>query len=159
MPEGGAGKRDVGDEIARLQNVFQMWRVTRQQIQLADRYIALALRAEDVDARLQRHHGDCHIRRMGCDALVAGAENGMGAIMAADRSASRTGRALVALGKGKIAEIRTPGTLQQIAAGSGHVAELGRCAGEQCLREHRIVAQDVGVVGQLGIAHHCADAE
>ena len=70
----------------------------------------------------------------------------------------RPGLALVAGHRG-VAEIHAARPLQQVAGGRRHVAQLCRSAGEDRLRQHRIVALHGRVVGEIGVAHRGADLQ
>ena len=71
--------------------------------------------------------------------MFAGAEDGERAVAAGDRRAAGAGLALVA-GHGGVAEVHAPRALQEIAGRRRHVAQLGRCAGENRLRQHGIIS-------------------
>ena len=141
----GWRQRDADDHVARLQNGFAVGSGAGQQIKFVNWNAALALCSLDLNCRLKRGERNVLVGRIGCDAVLAGAEDGERAVVAVDCGAAGAGFALVA-GVGGVAEIDAAGALQQIAAGGGHVAKLRRCAGEQSLREHRVVALHGGVV-------------
>ncbi|MNO72895.1 hypothetical protein D3C76_638510 [compost metagenome] len=72
----------------------------------------------------ERRQCNAHVRGMGGDAGIAGAENGMDTVQACTRWASAARFALVA-GCAGVVEVIATGTLQQVAAGAGHVPQLG----------------------------------
>jgi hypothetical protein len=80
-------------------------------------------------------------------------ENALG-----QRPTTGTGTALVAGHRG-IVEIRTAGALHQIAGGCGPVAQLSRCTGQQCARQHPVVPPDPFIRRKIGVAHECPDAQ
>jgi len=69
-----------------------------------------------------------------------------------------SGLALVA-GHGCIAEVHAAGSLQQVAGGRRQVAKLRRCARQQGLREHRIIALHLRVVREIRIPDGGADLQ
>src|SRR6516225_6207519 len=68
------------------------------------------------------------------------------------RSAAAARFALVAFTPGRVAKVVAPGSLQNIAAECGHIADLGACREIKCLDHDRIVAPDIWMVGDGG---HC----
>jgi hypothetical protein len=112
---------------------------------------ARALLADDFDGRVESHQGLGEVPRIGRDALVADAEDGMRAVESLHRGTARAWVALVAFGIGRVAEIGATGALQDISAQARHVPQL--LAGGELERacERREVADHVGVAG--GIRH------
>src|SRR6266478_699156 len=91
------------------------------------------------------------------DAVVAHTEHGVHPIEAFERRATRFGHALVA-GLRRVIEVGATRALQQVAAGRGLVAKLGRRAGENSLREQRIAPAHAHVGGSRVISTSCAGA-
>jgi hypothetical protein len=60
-------------------------------------------------------------------------------------------------GRGDIVEIQAARSLQQVAAGRGHVAQLLRGAGENGTPEQRITCLNLRVIGEIGIGNERAD--
>ncbi len=73
------------------------------------------------------------------------------AVEAVDGRTAGAGLALVA-GEGGVAEVDAAGALQEVAAGGGHVAQLRGRAGEDGLGEDGVVAEDGGVMRDIGVA-------
>ena len=92
------------------------------------------------------------------DAGIAGAQDGVHAVVAADRSAAGTRLAFVARRR-QVVEIGAACALQEIAADGRHVAQLLRGACHDRARKHRIAPLDQRVVGEIGVAHERADAK
>ena len=82
------------------------------------------LRPAHLDGGVERNQRDREVRGVGGDAMLARAEHGMPAVLAADRGAAGARRALVAGGVADIAEIRAAGALQEVAAHRRLVAHL-----------------------------------
>ena len=142
----------MGDQIAGLQHGLVLRRGARQQEKSVNRHLPLALRALHHDHRLQRRQRHIHVRRIGGDAVIAGAENGQMAVGALDRGATAARLALVARHI-RIAEVSAAGALQQGAAGAGHIAQLRRRAREQRLGQHRVIALHNWMMGEVAVAH------
>ena len=68
--------------------------------------------------------------------------------MTGDCWASATGFALVAR-HGGVAEVDAAGSLQQVSADGGHVADLRRRALQDRLRQNRIILLYLGVVREI----------
>ena len=154
----GRRKRDVRDQVARLEHRFALRRVAGQKMKVADRDRARALRSLHVDRRFQRRHRHAHVRRVGRDAMFARAEDGERAVAAGDGRAAGPGLALVAGHRG-VAEIHAARSLEQVAGSRRHVAKLRRCAGEKGLRQHRIISLHRRMVGEIRIANRGADLQ
>jgi len=92
------------------------------------------------------------------DAVVAHTEHGVHPIEAFERRATRSRHALVA-GLGRVIEVGATHALQQVAAGRGLVAKLGRRAGENGLREQRITPAHAHVDGSRAVGDQRADAQ
>ena len=103
-------------------------------------------------------HRDAHIRRVGGDALAAGPQNGMDAVVAVHRRAARPRLALVA-GRRRVPEVVAARPLQDIPAGRRHVAELGDGPLQNRLGQHRVVLDDGGVVRQVRVGDQRADPQ
>src|SRR6266550_1963 len=87
---------------------------------------------------LKGSQGDAHVARVGGDALVALAKDGMDTIKSVERAATAAWIAFVALRKGRVVKIVTAGALQKIAAYCGHVAELRAGPGEERFAQNRV---------------------
>ena len=85
---------------------------------------ALPAGAAHLDDGIERNQRDREVGRMGGDAVLARAEHGVPAVLAADRGAAGARRALVAGGVADIAKIGAAGALQEIAAHRRLVAHL-----------------------------------
>ena len=88
--------------------------------------------------------------------MLARAEDGEHAIVARDRRAAAAWLAFVAGHRG-VAKVNAPRALQQIAGRRRHVAKLRRGAGQNGLRQNRVVCLTVRVVGKVGIANRGAN--
>lgn len=108
--------------------------------------------------RLQRRQRHAQVGWMYRHAVFAGAENRMVAVQPAACGAAAARLALVAW-RGGVVEILAAGTLQQVAAGAGHVAQLRRGAGEDRLDEQGIIRLDGGMPGQFGVADQGPDQQ
>ena len=92
----------------------------------------------DLDDGLERRQRHAHVGRVGGDAVLAGAEDRVDAVDAADAPGSRVpGLALVA-GRGGVVEVVAARALQQVAAVGRHVAQLRRGAGQDRPGEQRV---------------------
>src|SRR5262245_53530054 len=87
----------------------------------------------DLDRRIERDQGLREIARIGRNASIAGSEHGMRAIETVECRAAGARIALVALGIGDVAKVRTTGALQDIAPERRHVADLRACRKPQRL--------------------------
>jgi hypothetical protein len=90
--------------------------------------------------------------------MLAGAEDCEHAVDAADRRAAAARLALVAW-RARVVEIEAARSLQQVAAGRDHVAQLLRSSGEDCAGEQRIAGLDLRVPGEIAVRHQGADAQ
>ena len=142
----------MGDQVARLEHGLTLRRVSRQEMEIANRNAALALAAAHMDRCFQRGHGDVHVGGIRCDAMLARAKDRETAIEAIDRRATRARLALVARHRG-VAEIDATRPLQQVAAGRGHIANLRRVRRLESLRKERGNSCAREVMGQVRIAH------
>jgi hypothetical protein len=95
------------------------------------------MRTEHTNGRVECGERDAHVRWVGGDAGVRGAENRMHPVESVDRIAAVVRLPLVA-SRRPVVEVVAPGTLQEIAADGGHVANLPGCAGKNGLGQHRI---------------------
>jgi hypothetical protein len=111
------------DDLPGLEIRIQMRFIARQTMKIFEAYLPLAPFIGDTYLGFQSRQRDAHVRGMDGDAVFAGAQNGMHAIVTVNRRATAAGFAFVA-GSGQVVEIRTPGALQQISAIGGHVADL-----------------------------------
>src|SRR5262245_47715060 len=95
---------------------------------------------------------------MNRDALIAGAENGVNAIETVDRGAAGAWFAFVTR-RGRVVEVVTTRSLQQIPAVGGHIAELRGCAGQDRSRKKRVPVFHLFVVRGVGVRHERAEAK
>src|SRR5579863_6341537 len=91
-------------------------------------------------------------------ARVTRAKDRMETILALERAAPRPRQSFVA-GKSGAAKINAARALKQIAANSGHVAHLGRSAGENRFRDRRQSTAYDGMIGHIAHARECADRD
>jgi hypothetical protein len=99
---------------------------------------------------------DILIRWIGSDAVFTRAKDGKRSIVTANRGTSCARLALVARMR-RIAEVHAAGALQQVARRRCHVAQLRRCAGEQRLREHRIIPLDSRMMSDRRVSRQRAE--
>jgi hypothetical protein len=92
------------------------------------------------------------------DAVLAGAQDGVNAVEAGERRAAGAGATLVAWFRDVI-EIIAAGSLEQIAAGRGLVAQLCTGAGQQRTAEDAIALPDPPVGGEIAIANQRSNAQ
>ena len=95
---------------------------------------------------------------MGRDAVIADAQYGMGTVEPLEGGAAGTGLPFVARRR-RVVEIRAVRPLEQVTADGGHVAELGRRAGQNGFREERIPALDFFMVGHIRVRGEGAETE
>ncbi len=154
---GGGGEADGGDEFAGGEDGLALGGRAGEEVEVGERDFARAVRAFDLDDGVEGGEGDAEVGRVGGDAVLAPAEDGVEAVLAAERVAAGTGIALVA-GAGGVVEIGAAGALEQVAGQGGGVAELRRGAREQGFGDGREAAGEGWVVGQVGVADQGADA-
>src|SRR3954451_15930022 len=80
----------------------------------------------------------------------------VGPVESIERGAARSGVALVAIAVTHVTEISASSTLQHVAAERRHVAELWTCGELERLGDNRIIALDIGVVGDGRYPRHRA---
>ena len=119
---------------------------------------ALAIRTGRQHARIKRGQCNTHVGRMRGDAMLARAEDRVHAVDAGDGRAAAARLALVAW-RSRVVEIEAARSLQKIAAGRGHIAQLLRGSGEDRAGKQRIARLDVRVVGEIAIGNQRADAQ
>ncbi len=146
--EGGAGHRDPGDELARPQGVLDVGRGPGQRVEGLQRHGPGTAGGAQVHHCVQSDQRDGQVAGMGSDACVARAEHGVAAVDPLQRRAAAAGLTLVARRR-DVAEVAAPGALQQVAADARHVAQLGRRAQLQRLRDHRVVLPHGGIGGYV----------
>src|SRR3982751_1341282 len=123
------------DEVAGFKNCFAMRRASGQEMKIAERYCARALRSLHMNSRFQRCHRHTHVRWIRRNALIAGSENGERAIASGDGRTTSSRLAFIARHRG-ITKIDTPRSLQKVPSGGSHVTKLTRGACENRLREN-----------------------
>src|SRR5205814_1525749 len=123
-------------------------------MKIRERNFAFAFWTAHVDERIER--GQCYapIARMSGNALFALAEDGMNPIVAVNRAAAAARIPFIARWKRRVVEIIAAGSLQKIAADSGHVAQLWARTGQQRFTQNRITRFDQRVLSQIGITDH-----
>src|SRR2546422_160522 len=114
----------------------------------ADGDRARTLGALHMDRRFQCHHRHAHVRGVGGDAVCARAQDSEHAVGGGDRRAAGSGFSFVAR-HGGVAEVHAARALQEIAGRGRHVAELGRCTGENRLRQHGIISLHRLMMGEI----------
>ena len=149
---------DRGDDLVGTQIAVDLRRVAGQAVEVGEGDAALARRAGRQHARIKRGQRNAHVGRMRGDAMFAGAEDRVHAVDTADRRAAAARLALVAW-RARVVEIEAARSLQQVAAGRGHVAQLLRSAGEDGAGEQRIAGLDLRVPGEIAVRHQGADAQ
>jgi hypothetical protein len=149
---------DRGDELVGAQVAVDLRRVAGQAVEVGEGDAALARRAARQHARIKRGQRNAHVGRMRGDAMFAGAEDRVHAVDAADRRAAAARLALVA-SRARVVEIEAARSLQQVAAGRGHIAQLLRRSGEDGAGEQRIAGLDLRVPGEIAVRHQSADAQ
>src|SRR5690606_31043907 len=90
------------------------------------------------------------------DAGCAGSQNRVDTVEALPRRAAGTRLALVARRAG-VVEVVAARALQQVAARTGHVAQLWRGAGQDGLGQQRVTLFYQRVPGQIGVAYQRSD--
>ena len=133
-------------------------RVAGQAMELGECDRALAGRAGHMHLRLQHRQRHAHVRGMRGDAGIAGPEDRVHPVEAVDRRAAAAWLALVARRR-HVIEVVAARSLQQIAAGRCHVAQLLRGAGQDRARQDRIALLDQRVIGEVGVRHEGTDAQ
>jgi hypothetical protein len=149
---------DGNDDLAVAHGVVALGVVAGQTVEIGEGNVAPAFRALDFDHGCEGGERHAHVRRVGGDAVFAGAEDGVDAVDAADRAAAGAGVALVA-GRRGVVEIVAAGPLQEVSAGRGGVPELRRGAGEDGAGEQRKALGDRWVIGKRGVGDERADAQ
>ena len=72
---------DGGDHFAVHQDGVELRLVAGQPVKIRDRHDAVALWSAEHDAGIERGKGNVHVRWVDCNALVAGAEDGVRAVV------------------------------------------------------------------------------
>src|SRR5262249_47196135 len=91
--------------------------------------------------------------------VIARAEHGMHAVVSVHRGAAGARVALVALGIGDITEIGAAGALEHVAREARHIADLRARGERKRLRDHRIAAANLLMIGSLRHAYQAAKPE
>ena len=115
---------DSCDHLIWFEHRFDVRRVAGQPVQFHQRHRALSVCPTHLDGCIERDQRNREIGRIGGDAVLAGAEQRMPAILAANGGAAGARRTLVAGGVADIAEVWTASALQKVAAHGGLVAHL-----------------------------------
>src|SRR5216683_2019748 len=117
-----------------------------------------ALAVDRLDLGIERPHRDRHIRWMRRDAVLAGAQDRVNAVEAGKRRAAGARTTLVA-GFCDVVEIIAAGSLEQIAAGRGLVAQLRAGTSQQRTAEDAITLPHAPVGGEIAIANQRSNAQ
>src|SRR6185295_2012542 len=118
---------DIDKHLSCLQNGFDLRRLTRKAVKLAEWHLPTSSRAFQMDDGVKRQQSDSEVGRVSCDAMLTAAQNRVESIGAFASSAATTRPAFVARKPG-FAEVRAAGALQQVSTDCRHIAELGRGA-------------------------------
>ena len=146
----------MSNQISRFQYCLTLRRVSGQNVEVSDRNTSLTLGPAYMDRRSECGHRDVHIRRIRGNAVFARAENGQTPVGSGDRGATRPRLTFVAWHRG-VAEIHTPGPLEEIASGRRHVSKLNRRATENCFGKNGVVLTDERVVREIRVANYSPD--
>src|ERR1700758_1915563 len=92
------------------------------------------------------------------NAMLAGAEDRVHAVDAADGGAAATGLALIAR-RARIVKIEAARPLQQVATGRRHIAQLLRGTSEYRAPNQRIARLDLRVPGEIAVRNQRTDAQ
>lgn len=149
---------DCGDDLASVEVGVTLRRIAGQPVELRERDHAVAKRATDMNLRVQQRQRHAYVGRVRRDAGVAGAEDGVHAILAVDGGAAAARLALIA-GRRCIVEVAAARALQEVAARRRHIAQLLRSAGHDRAGENRIALLHLGVIGEIGVAYERSDTE
>ncbi len=153
------GQRYGRYEFARLQRMFDMRRIPRQQVEISyGNGTARPVRGHCIHRRIQHAHRHGHVGRMLRDAGVAGADDRQTAADPLQRAASAARLPLVA-GHADVVKIGAAGALKQVSGGRCLVAQLARCPRKQRAAEHCIVAPYHFVRRKCRVANHCPDPQ
>ena len=145
------------DHLAGLQHALAVGRVARQAMKRFKRDLAPARLAFDLDDGVERDQRHAEIGRMGRDAALAPAQDGVQPVVAAAGVAAGAGVAFVA-GAGGVVEISAARPLQEIAADGRGVAKLRGGSGQQRLGDRGKAPREIAIVREVGVADKRADA-
>ena len=151
-------QRDVLDQLVGLQRGVLLGVVAGQAVQVGKGNGAGAARRAHLHHRFQRGQRHAQVGRVRGNAVFAGAQDGVLARQGSTRRAAAAGLALVAR-HAHVVEVHAARALQQVAAVGGQVADLRRRAGQQRRRDQRVLGAHQRVVGGVGIARQCAQAQ
>ena len=149
---------DRRDDLVRPQIAVELRRIARQAMELGKRNAALAAPAGRQHTRLEGGERDAHVRGMRGDAMLARSQDRVHAVDPADRRTAAARLALIA-GRGRIVEIQAARSLQEIAPGRGHVAQLRRGPGEDRAAEQWIARLYLRMLGEIAIGNQRADPQ
>ena len=148
-----------GDQFAGLQAGFDFRRLTGQPVKHQHGECSrLPGRHQGLDVGTKRRQRHRHVRGVGGNAVVGRAKDRRIAVQPLQRTAPGSGRAFVA-GFAGVVEIGAAGSLQQVAAHAGLVAQLRRTTGHNRLREHRIAGADLRVRGHSAVGRRRTDPQ
>ncbi len=148
---------DGFDQVPRQERMLPIRSVSGRQIETGNRNSPCSGDPSHENRRVQSGKSNRQIGGVRSDTRIAGPEDGMVAVVAADRRTARAGDPLVARCIG-IAEIGAPRALKQVAANGGDIANLGRRRRQQRLRESGPAGTDRLVVGHISHAGESADS-
>ncbi len=149
---------DRSDDLVGAQIAVEVRCVAGQAMEIGEGDAAFATRAGREHARVESGKRNTHVGGMRRDAVFAGAEDRVHAVDAVDRRAAAAWLAFVAR-RARVVEVEAARSLQQVAAGRRHVAQLRRSAGEDGAGEQRIARLDLRVPGKIAVQDQCADAQ
>jgi hypothetical protein len=151
-------RRDVNadDHFVRTKRMFKMRRRSRQPVQVSEKEAPIARAASNVENCVQRDKRHRHVGRVRSNAVLAGAEDRMPAVLAISCGASGSWFSLIA-GAAGIAEVSAAGSLHQVPTNRGHVTKLHGGAREKRLRDHRICGRNRTIGRHVG--HACERAD
>jgi hypothetical protein len=120
---------------------------------------ALAVRAAQMHVCAECRQRHTHVGRMSGDTCRRRTKNRVNAVEPVDRIAALARVALVAARTVNVVEVGAAGALQDVATDRRHVSNLGRSAGNEGSRKHRIARPHRMMRGDGGVAGRCADQE
>ena len=145
---------DSDHQLARAEAVIEPGGVFSQTTVLGEGNDALPVRPGDTDFRIERRQGNCHIRQVGSTGDAAGSQDFVNAPHATVRTL-RPGLVSNAIAL-RLVEVITAGTLIQITAARGGIAELGTRTSQDRGHQERVVSRRTRIVSDVRIGHESA---
>jgi hypothetical protein len=142
---------DLGDQFAVGQDVFDVGRVARFEIELGERHPAHPARAQDVHDRVQCDQRHSQVRGVQRDAVLGRPQDRVHPGGPRHCGAAGTRPPLVARFDSRVAEVPAAGALQQVPADRGHVARLDRSAIQQRIADKRQALGQAGSTASSSI--------